>query len=141
MNCLFIDLYGHSRTIDGAMPRETLADDFRALFIGDNVVELKPDPLEHRRTGMNLHEIIIVKGTVVLHPDFEYGIQITALLDFAVCIGGITHQGGPAKLEVTQIVGMVDHLRTVRVHIKRTVPTPMPNLAVGPVSHVSLITV
>ena len=88
---------------------------------------------------MNPHEIIIIQGTVVVHPNFDYRIRIATFLDFTVCICRIAHQRSPAELEIAKIVGMIYDLRTVRVHIERTELTSMPNPAVGLVSHISFI--
>ncbi len=99
------------------MPGETSTNDLAALLIGDYIVKLQRYPFQGGGSGVDEHKIIIKKRGVIIDLNFYDRINIAAFLNFLVGIIGITHQRGPAKLEIFQIVGMINHLGTIGVHI------------------------
>ena len=92
MSRFFIHLYRDAGRIRGAMPGESIADHFARLLLGDDVVKLQPNQLEHRRTGMDAYTVIIEQRTVVFDADFNNGINISALFYLSIGIGGLAHQ-------------------------------------------------
>lgn len=118
------------------MPGEALANDIAGFLVGDHIIELQPNPLQGRWACMDEHGIIIVQGAEIVDIDFDNGIDEPALFDFAVGIGGVAHQRGAAELEIAQVIGMVNDLRPIGIHIKSARLTTVPDLFGGFVPHI-----
>jgi len=115
------------------VPGEAPADKVTALSVGDDVVELEPDPFQGAGPGVNEHRLIVTKGLVIIDVDLDNGIEKAALLDFTVGIGHIPHELGPAILEITQVIGVVDYLGAIRIRIEGSHGAPMPDSVAVPV--------
>ena len=78
--------------------------------MGDNIVELNPNPFKFRRMRVNPHEVIVIQGRVILNPHLYNGIYIATFLDLAIRAACIAHQGSPSELKEAHMVGMIDDL-------------------------------
>ncbi len=92
MGRFFVYFHGDARCIDSTVADEAYANDFMGLFMGNHIIKSQPDPLEHRRSGMDADGIIIVKGAEICGADFNNRVYIAVFLDLAIRIGGVAHQ-------------------------------------------------
>jgi hypothetical protein len=126
MNRLLVDGYRLSRTIKGAMPRKSFADDCPRFPMGDYIIETELHPFQLHGPCVNTHGVIIVEGPMETYAEFDDRVYIPALLYFPVGICRMPHQRGASEFKVTKIIRVIHHRGTVRVGIQcphfRSVP-------------------
>ena len=123
------------------MAGKSFTDDLICFVMGNDVIELEANALQIRRMRMDPDRVVIVKRCEVVNADFDNGIYKSVFFDFPVGIGGIPHQGGPAELEIPQVIAMVDDLGTIGIGIHYPAFTPVPHLAAGSVFDVARVTI
>ena len=87
------------------------------LRVCDDVVELQTYPLQIYRTRVNIHQIIVIQRLIKTDAQIEDRINIAAGLDLFVGVSKVPHQRGTAKFKITQIIGMIYHLRAIGIGV------------------------
>ena len=133
--------HGPAGLVEGAVPGETAADEPVRFGMGDEVVEFKAHPLELDRPGVHPDEIVIVERSVEGDTQVDDRVHEPALLNLAVRVGGVPHEGCPAQLEIPEVVRVVHDLGPVRVRVQRPVAAPVPDVAGGAIAHEPIVVV
>ena len=141
MSRLFIYLHRYAGSIGGTVARKAFADNFMGQLMGNHIIKAQPYPFKYRRPRMDTDCVIIIQRGIVGHADFYYGINIAAFLDFAVGIGTIAHQRGPAEFKIAQMIGMVDDLGAVRIGVKGALLAAVPYQTAGFIYYLALVIV
>ena len=119
------------------MQGKTGADDFAVSGPGNQIVELRLDQLQPGGPGVDMEEVVVVERRVVVQFGPDDGIDVAAFLDLPVGVLRLPHQFGAADFEIAQIVGVIDHLRAVGVHVERPACRAVPDQRGGRVAHIA----
>ena len=83
----------------------------------DDIVELQTDPLQIYRTGVNIHQIVVIQGLIKADAQIEDWVNVAAGLDLFVGVSKVPHQRGTAEFKITQVIGMVNHFRSIGIRV------------------------
>jgi len=92
--------------------------DHLSLFrVCDDVVELHTYPFQVYRTGVNIHQIIVIQGLIKTDAQIEDRVNVAAGLDFFIGVSKVPHQRGTTEFKITQIIGMINDFRPIRIGV------------------------
>jgi hypothetical protein len=105
--------------------------------MGDYIIEADLHPFQFRGPGMDPHRIIIIERLIELNSQVDNGIDKPTRLYLLVRKGRVPHEGGAAVFKISQIIGMIDDGRPIRIGIQDPVCTAVPAKAVLHVPYVA----
>jgi len=131
---LGIDLHRDAVPVYGTVFGVSGADYLPVLCPGDAIIKLQFYQFQLCRPGMDNHQVIVVERGVIVEFGFDDGVDVTAFFDALIWVVGLTHERCPAEFEVSEVVGMIDHLGTIRINIEGPHLAAVPDLAAVAIS-------